>query len=357
MNRARTSQRRLRERVLAGLLACVWGTGAIAAAPCAPTTTLAGSNIAGGEFNAGKQPGSYARDYIYPQAGDLALSRKLGLKAVRIPFLWERLQPVAATALDAAELARLDAAVDAAMAAGLTVVLDVHNYGHYQGRSVVVADPSRGPLPDLWKRLAAHYKDRPSIAFGLMNEPNDIEVDAWAAAATAALSAIRATGATNVVLVPGTHWDGAHTWFDGPPGHSSADTLLPLSNNDPNVVFEVHQYFDDNFSGTAPTCGGAARAVQALTRVGAWAREHRVRLFLGEFGVSQRPECVRALDDALAVVERDGLQWWGWTYWAAGAWWGDYPFNIQASNGETPQGRVLRDRATTLERTQCEKPR
>ena len=25
--------------------------------------------------------------------------------------------------------------------------------------------------------------------------------------------------------------------------------------------------------------------------------------------------------------------WLGWTYWAAGAWWGDYPMSVEPKNG------------------------
>jgi len=39
----------------------------------------------------------------------------------------------------------------------------------------------------------------------------------------------------------------------------------------------------------------------------------------------------------------DGPQWRGWTYWAAGRWWGNYPMSVQPKNGEdTPQMTVLK---------------
>ena len=323
-----------------------------AASDCA-SPTLPGVNFAGGEFNGGRQPAVYARDYIYPAANEIALARRLDLKMIRVPFLWERLQPKPLAALDAAELARLDVVVDQGRRAGLTVVLDVHNYGTYQGRSLDQKEAPRGALPDLWKRLAQHYGGDANVVFGMMNEPKDIDVDAWAGIAKDTLAAIRSTAAPNVVLVPGTHWDGAHSWMDGPPGHSNADALLPLARNDDRVVFEVHQYFDGNFSGTAETCDAASRVPQILARVGVWAKVNHVRLMLGEFGVSQRPECVKALDDALAVIEEDRDVWYGWTYWAGGAWWENYPFNVQANGGNTPQGNVLRSRASALGTSSC----
>ena len=45
-----------------------------------------------------------------------------------------------------------------------------------------------------------------------MNEPHDVPATQWLASANAAIAAIRETGATNLVLVPGTIWTGAHSW-------------------------------------------------------------------------------------------------------------------------------------------------
>ncbi len=345
------ASRRLRATVVAGCLLATSIGDAVAAGACA----LSGVNVSGGEFNAGKPGAVYARDYIFPADGEIALVKRLGLKSLRVPFAWERLQPKPLGPLDPAELGRLDDVVKLAARARLTVILDVHNYGTVAGLSLDRPEAPRGALPDLWKRLAGHYGGDPNVVFGLMNEPKDVDVDAWAGIAKATLAAIRSTGAPNVVLVPGTHWDGAHSWLAGAP-HSNADALLPLATGDPRVVFEVHQYFDDNFSGTSPSCGAAAQVPAILARVGVWARVHHVRLFLGEFGVSPKPECVKALDDALAVVEEDREVWYGWTYWTAGAWWGDYPFNIQTPRGDAPQAAVLAARAANLSAAGCGRP-
>lgn len=344
-------RRGLARSVAAGLAALHVATAF--AAPVCSDVPLSGVNFAGGEFNGGKQGARYSFDYIYPGAGEIALLQRLGLKAMRVPFLWERLQPKALEPLDPAELARLDEVVSLARRASATVILDAHNYGTYGGVSLDRTEAPKGALPDLWKRLAEHYRNAPHVVFGLMNEPKDIGVDAWATIAGATLAAVRATGAKNIVLVPGTNWDGAHSWLSGNGGRSNGEALLPLAKGDDAVVFEVHQYFDDNFSGTAETCGAGARVPGILARVATWARTNHVKLMLGEFGVSQRPECVKALDEALKQVERDRDVWYAWTYWSAGAWWGTYPLNVQTPDGNAPQGKVLQTRAAALERLAC----
>ena len=54
-----------------------------------------------------------------------------GVKLVRIPFRWERLQPRLGEAVDAGEIKRLKNVVARANGAGLKVILDMHNYGGY----------------------------------------------------------------------------------------------------------------------------------------------------------------------------------------------------------------------------------
>jgi endoglucanase len=73
-----------------------------------------------------------------------------------------------------------------------------------------------------------------------------------------------------------------------------------------------------------------------------WARQNQQKLFLGEFGVATNEKCLAALDAMLAGMT-DATVWHGWTYWAAGAWWGSYPFSIQPKNGvDAPQTVVLK---------------
>jgi len=89
--------------------------------------------------------------------------------------------------------------------------------------------------------------------------------------------------------------------------------------------------------------------LRAFTR---WCREHRKRAFLGEFAApcgSADPRARgqdlgrQAVGDLLSAMERDRDVWVGFTWWAAGAWWGDYMFSLEPRNGEDrPQLAYLR---------------
>ncbi|HRY05374.1 MAG TPA: hypothetical protein P5256_19730, partial [Beijerinckiaceae bacterium] len=63
----------------------------------------AGVNLAGAEF--GAPPGKADKDFHFPSEAEFAWAKKKGFAVVRLPFLWERLQPVLEKDFDAAHLA------------------------------------------------------------------------------------------------------------------------------------------------------------------------------------------------------------------------------------------------------------
>jgi len=185
--------------------AAVQGTSAAALAP-----TLApahrGVNLSGAEFasDAVHLPGVADRDYRYPTQQDLRYVAGRGHRMVRLPIRWERIQPVLLGPLLPAELKRVLDVVDQAAAAGLKVLVDVHNYARYirsasqGGATLVLGD---GQLTDvhlvnLWARLSAALKGRAGVlGYGLMNEPHDLPGTA-AAAAPSAVTEVSSTVAS-----------------------------------------------------------------------------------------------------------------------------------------------------------------
>jgi endoglucanase len=108
------------------------------------------------------------------------------------------------------------------------------------------------------------------------------------------------------------------------------------------MAFEVHQYFDRDYSGTSPTCQSDTIGIEKLKPFTQWLRENKHRGFLGEFGAADNPVCLAALDNTLEHVAANSDVWIGWTYWAAGAWWGDYMFSVHPSpKGEKGQMKIL----------------
>lgn len=300
-----------------------------------------GINLSGAEF--GNPDGVAGTDYVYPSEATIAYFAGKGFTSVRLPFLWERLQPRLREDLDEGELGRLQESVEKLRAAGLRIVLDPHNYARYREAVIGSAEVSSDDFADFWGRLARHFANQPDITFGLMNEPHDMPAKQWLDAANAALARIRGEGADNLVLVPGTAWTGAHSWEGGTYGAPNGEVMLGVVDPVDNYAYEVHQYFDNDFSGTKANCSRAGDAVMAIESLSRWLRTHGKRGYLGEFGVTGDEACVSALADMVSVVESNRELWVGWAYWVAGDWWPDSEaLNIQpTTEGDRPQLRGL----------------
>ena len=303
-------------------------------------TPFSGVNLATGGFANDRLPGRYGFDYVYPDRRIAAPFIAAGMTVVRLPVLWERVQRARGGPLDDVEMQRIDAMIKD-MASFEVVILDIHNFGTYFGERIDRSDDLKAAFADLWRRLALRYKGAPNVAFGLMNEPNGMSARAARALADAAVGAIRQTGSRNLLLVPGTNWTGAHSWTAGG-ADSNADAFADFRDPANRFVFELHDYLDADASGTKAECPRAEIGVERLSAATEWLRKQGRQAVLGEFGSSVDPLCLEAMDRMLRFIDANSDVWMGWTYWAAGGWWGDYFMSIQPDAGETkPQMKVL----------------
>jgi endoglucanase len=161
----------------------------------------------------------------------------------------------------------------------------------------------------------------------------------WLSAANAAIAAIRSSGANNLVLVPGNGWTGAHSWSDSWYGSPNAQVMLGIVDPAKRHAYEVHQYLDGDSSGGSPSCVSQTIGVERLTAFTAWLRSHAKHGFLGEFAGGDNPTCHAAIDKMLAYLGDNRDVWSGWTWWAAGPWWGSYMFSIEprGDGSDAPQ--------------------
>ncbi len=298
-----------------------------------------GVNLAGAEF--GKIDG---KEYGYPTASDLDYFKSKGLTLFRLPFKWERIQPVMNEALDAEELADMRAFVDAARDRELLVILDMHNYGrrHINGASQIIGSPglSIENVADAWRRIANEFKHYNNIwAYGIMNEPHDmLESTPWFDIAQGIINSIREVDKSTAIAVGGDSWSSAARWM------SFSDNLKNLKDPANNLIFEAHVYVDNDASGayrasyeeekTTPTTG-----VERLQPFISWLKENNFRGFIGEYGVPDNdPQWLPVLDNMMAFMQQNGVNG---TYWAAGPRWGKYKLSIQPRNGEDRPQMVI----------------
>jgi endoglucanase len=280
-------------------------------------------------------PGVYGTDYVYPTNGDFDYFHSLGMNTFRIPFRWERIQPTLGGALDTDELARLQHVVDYVTGFGGNVILDVHNYARYSaadGMHILGVDLANSTFADLWSRLATTFGNRNGVIFGLMNEPHidppiSLSTERVVSFTNDALSAIRATGATNLALVEGNGYSGGHSWEQNWYGTPNSVAMLNVVDPGHNMAFEVHQYvdnnpgFDSDYSGTTDNVESATVAADKLVDFTDWLRANGLRGFLGELGTPASDLGVQAMYNGVNFVEQNADVWMGWTLWSGGPWW------------------------------------
>jgi len=324
--------------LLAAVLAAIFSLLSVAASNAQSAgVCYRGVNLSGAEY--GEADGIYGTNFIYPSESTVRYFADKGMKIIRLPFLWERLQPVRNGGLERNELERLESAVELIKTHGMKVILDPHNFGYYRGQRMMTPGLGAPEFANFWVRLSLEFANDEDVLFGLMNEPFDITAEDWLIAANQAISGIRATGAKNMILVPGTHWSGASTWLQDLPNGNNSKVMSAVVDPADNFIYEIHQYLDEDGSGTHETCPNARLALEGLEGVTGWLKEQNARGLLGEFGGSKEQACLDGLRAMVEFMDENREQWLGWTYWAAGEWWPESEGNnIQpTAKGDRPQ--------------------
>jgi endoglucanase len=304
-----------------------------------------GVNLAGADF--GKLPGKHNFDYFYPSSANIDYYVELGFNVIRLPFRWERLEPKLGGPFAPDEQALLVDCVSYATKKNLHVVLDPHNYakramqddGWTAEHLIGSAQVPVKAFSLFWSRLAELFKHDTRVIFGLMNEPAGIDLEAWFSAANAAIASIRATGAINLILIPGINWTGAHSWI------SSGNTRMgEVSDPANNFAFDVHQYLDGDSSGTSPEAVSDTIGSERIQEFQKWARQKGFKGFLGEFNGGPNKTSYNALNDLCREMAANSDVWLGWTAWAGGRLWPEnYFFNLEpkANGQQREQTQIL----------------
>lgn len=303
---------------------------------------LPGVNLAVGEFNEeAKNGGKLWTDYGYPDATEIDYYAGKGFRLVRIPFLAKRV--LSAKHKPTADMDILLDLIDHAGHRRMAVVLDMHDYGMSRSGKLIGRDASATrEFAACWAAIADRIKDKRNVALGLMNEPHDQTASEWLSGANAAIRAIRSAGAGQLLLVPGSYWDGAWRWTE----QDNHTTMLGVTDPLGNYAYEAHQYFDADGSGNPENpviAGSGASRPKPFTE---WLRANGKKGFIGEFGFASSPAYLAEADGFLNHLSENRDVYIGFAVWAGGPWWGDYPFSIGPDLAATPvidkpQMRVL----------------
>jgi aryl-phospho-beta-D-glucosidase BglC (GH1 family) len=336
-------------------------------------TSHRGVNLAGAEFGTAGQ--AYGSIWRWPTAQEFSYIASRGFDLVRLPFMWERLQPTLGAELDATHKAHLLDCVAAAKSAGVKVVLDLHNYSAYNGQYFgATPGPTLNQFTDVWLKLSALFRDDDTIiGYGLMNEPKSMPTvgaetgrDRWQTWSQAVLTAIRATGDPTCILVAGYSSSSMGGWLNTTAGHPAPWITDPLD----NFAYEAHQYWDSNggaysttyaqeLTATSSFGGGDTVQKKFLAELKGWLnwlRTYNVRGYVGEFGWP-RIVGVTAQTDSdqwnamaeqwLRLLDAAGPLVWGATFWASGSLWSStYALRPYGNDGSGNLATPLENAAT-----------
>ncbi len=246
------------------------------------------------------------------------LIREAGFDSVRINLhVLDRLDAQNGYKIPEAWLTTLDTAVKGALANGLAVVLDLHDYNN------VAADPAKAKPRILayWDQVAAHFKDAPDgVMFEILNEPNGkLTAPLWNSWIPEILTVVRRANPTRTLVIGPEFWNG----LEALPG-------LKLPEDDRNIIVTIHYYHPMRFTHQGAdwtpeyvklsgiTWGSDAEKALVTAELGRaqkWAAENKRPILLGEFGAYDKAPMESRVAWTSFVARTAESFGWAWSYW------------------------------------------
>lgn len=273
---------------------------------------------------------------------------------IRLPISWEAAQPTIGGALDTSYLTALTNGLNALQAAGLTAVIDLHNYMERfvsgTKRSVDNADGvlTRAHLVDFWQRLVTALKAHPAIAgWDLMNEPQGGH-GPLGVIMQAVVNAVAAIDPDHKIYIEGAGYSSAKEWVTR---NSSYYPLAEPIAGKKLLIYSGHCYPDYDHSGTHFGYNENANAssgdpltpttlVDLSTAFVNWCKTNKVQGHIGETNVG--------IDDPRwNTVLLNGLAYWRAadipvSLWLYGPRSSNDPYNLFPTGGViAPQWSVI----------------
>jgi endoglucanase len=251
------------------------------------------------------------------KAGYFAMIRKAGFSHIRInlhPF--SRMD--SSYRIAPAWFETLDWAVDNALAAGLLVILDMHEF------NAMADDPvaKKEMFLSVWRQLAPRYKDKSDdVIFELLNEPNrKLTAELWNSFLAEAITIVRETNPNRTLIIGPANWNGIE----------SLPTLV-LPKEESNIIVTVHFYHPMRFTHQGAPWTKEFKGLSGITwtntpeecaevetklKVAAdWSIEQDRPIYLGEFGAYDKGDMdSRARYTAYVAKTAERLQF-SWAYW------------------------------------------
>ncbi|KAK8041789.1 glycoside hydrolase family 5 protein [Apiospora rasikravindrae] len=304
-----------------------------------------GVAIAGGDFgcqidgtcalSSAQLPGDGA-DQMKHFVGDL------GMNMMRLPISWQYLvNNQLGGGLDTTNLGKYDQMVQSCLKTGAHCMIDIHNFARWNGGIIGQGGPSDDQFVSLWTQLATKYAQNEKVAFEIMNEPHDLDVNIWTQTCQKVVTAIRQAGATSqMILLPGTNFDSAATLVSS----GSATALMGIQNPDgttDNLVLDIHKYLDEDNSGTHKEC--VTDNVEEFKALAKFLRDNGRKGLVSESGASNAASCLKAFCSQNNFINANSDVFVGFVGWAAGSFDASYVMGLTPTkqNGKMVDNQLM----------------
>ena len=220
--------------------------------------------------------------------------------------------------LSAQWFATLDWVVKEASAAGLSVILDEHDFTF----CATNADACETKLVAFWQQVGERYQGAPkSVLFELLNEPNgQLDAARWNGMIAKVLPIVRATNPDRTIVIGPVRWNNLEELPN-----------LALPKADRNIIVTFHSYEPFRFTHQGASWAGEmknlhdipftqedeARIAADYDKVQAWSKAKDRPILMGEFGAYDGggiPMADRARYTATVRREAE-KRGFSWAYW------------------------------------------
>jgi endoglucanase len=255
--------------------------------------------------------------------------KEAGFDTLRLPVRWSNHAAASAPyAIDPVFTKRIQGVVDAALARGLHVVMDMHHYRQLNGENIDEAEKkvSQQIVEErylaLWGQIAKQFASYPQqLLFEPFNEPNKrLDGPRWSTLFEAVRQVIRKSNPNRYLVVGPAQWNNAE-----------ALSSLSLNKKDRRLIVTIHHYepFEFTHQGAewttidmqkarGTTCCNTeqlARIDKPLATAIAWSKKEQRPIWVGEWGSFDKAPIESRLAYTKAMVSALKRYELTWAYW------------------------------------------
>lgn len=211
-----------------------------------------------------------------------------GFTSVRIPATWlHHVSKNAPFTIDEKWLARVDTVVSWGLERGLFITLNLHHEAGLKATDAMTNLTAKADTlakyDSIWSQIATHFKDKSDhLLFEILNEPQTMSKASVDSFNVRALSIIRRTNPTRIVLYSGTSYSSSNIL---------TSTRIP-DVNEKYLMGYYHSYDPWSFAGEAKGTFGTTSDISSMkntfVQIANWSKKNNIIVVLNECGAVKK---------------------------------------------------------------------